>query len=61
MIINYYLGWVCLDGWDQVVQGLVLLDLAENSAPSHGPWYLHPSNIRRRPGRTLFMDIQGMW
>ena len=24
MIINYYLGWVCLDGWDQVVQGLVL-------------------------------------
>ena len=57
MIINYYLGWGCLDGWDQVVEALVLLDLAENSVPSRRPWYLHLSNIRRRPGRTLCMWI----
>lgn len=37
MIINFCLGWGCLDGWDQVVQALVLLGLAENSAPSRGP------------------------
>ena len=34
MVINCCLGWECLDGWDQVVQAMVLLDLAGNSALS---------------------------